>query len=119
MIEKINVGIAGSCGRGRSFKIACEASGILKIHAVCDVNEKKIEESRVALGAEEKYLDYYEMIEKSNIQAVIIGTPMQFHSSQAIAVLKTFMFSVKSLLQFQYKNVKRLFLLLAGQKHCI
>ncbi|MCM8814758.1 MAG: Gfo/Idh/MocA family oxidoreductase [Candidatus Omnitrophica bacterium] len=87
MIEKINIGIAGSCGRGRSFKTACDASGILKIHAVCDVNEEKLEESRVALGAEEKYLDYYEMIEKSDIQAVIIGTPMPFHASQAIAAL--------------------------------
>ncbi len=87
-MKKINVGIVGSAGRGRSFKIACETSGILKIHAVCDINEEKLEESRIALGAEEKYLDYHEMLEKSDIQAVIIGTPMQFHAEQSIAALE-------------------------------
>ncbi|MCX7705702.1 MAG: Gfo/Idh/MocA family oxidoreductase [bacterium] len=86
-MKKINIGIAGSCGRGMSFKIACEASGVLKIHAVCDINEEKLEESRITLGAEEKYTDYYEMLEKSDIQAVIIGTPMPFHAPQAIAAL--------------------------------
>ncbi len=68
--------MTGSCGRGRSFKVACDESGILNIHAVCDINEEKIEESRLILGACEKYTDYYEMLEKSDIQAVIIGTPM-------------------------------------------
>ncbi len=87
-MEKINVGIVGSAGRGRSFKIACEATGLFKIHAVCDINIEKLEESRILLGAQEKYSDYYEMLEKSDIQAVIIGTPMQFHAEQSIAALE-------------------------------
>ena len=32
--------------------------------------------------------DYYEMLEKSDIQAVVIGSPMQFHAEQTIAALK-------------------------------
>ncbi|MCM8817277.1 MAG: Gfo/Idh/MocA family oxidoreductase [Candidatus Omnitrophica bacterium] len=86
-MKKINVGIVGSCGRGKSFKIACDATRILNIHAVCDINEKKLEESRVTLGAKEKYIDYYEMLEKSDIQAVIIATPMPFHAPQSIPAL--------------------------------
>lgn len=86
-MKKINLGIVGSCGRGKSFKIACEANEFLKIHAVCDINKEKLEESRIALGAIEKYLDYEEMLEKSDIQAVIIGTPMPYHAPQAISAL--------------------------------
>lgn len=87
-MEKINIGIAGSGGRGSSFRFACEATGILKIHAVCDTDKEKLERSRVALGATEAYLDYDEMLEKSDIQAVIIGTPMNFHAVQAISALE-------------------------------
>ena len=88
MPEILNVGIVGAAGRGSGFKIACEASGILKIHAVCDINREKLEEARINLGALEKYVDYDEMLEKSDIQAVILGTPMNFHVPQAIAALK-------------------------------
>ncbi len=88
LMEKINVGIAGACGRGASFRFACEASGILKIHAVCDINREKLEQARINLAAEEKYLDYSQMLEKSDIQAVVIATPMNCHVPQAIAALK-------------------------------
>lgn len=87
-MKKINVGIAGAAGRGSSFKIACEASGILKIHAVCDIDEEKLKQAQINLGAIERYIDYDEMLEKSDIQAVIIGTPMNFHAPQAISALK-------------------------------
>jgi len=86
-MKKINLGIVGACGRGKSFKIACDATGILKIHAVCDINEEKLEEARIQLGAVEKYTDYEEMLKKSDIQAVILGTPMNFHAPQAISAL--------------------------------
>ncbi len=87
-MKKINIGIVGAAGRGRSFKLACDASGMVKIHAVCDVNEEKLEQARINLGAEQKYLDYDEMLENSDIQAVIIATPMNFHAPQAISALE-------------------------------
>lgn len=87
-MKAINVGIVGAAGRGSSFKTACDASGVLKIHAVCDTNVEKLEEARIRLGAAEKYDDYSRMLEKSYIQAVILGTPMQFHVPQAVAALE-------------------------------
>jgi len=84
----MNIGIVGAAGRGKSFKTACEACGDVKIHAVCDINEEKLTEAKENLGAKEQYTDYYEMLEKSDIQAVVIGTPMQFHAEQTIAALE-------------------------------
>ena len=40
------------------------------------------------LGAKEQYVDYSEMLEKSDLDAVIIGTPMHFHVPQAIPALQ-------------------------------
>ncbi len=83
----LNVGIVGAVGRGASFKTACEASGVLALHAVCDIDRDKLDAARKKLGAREQYADYGEMIDKSDLQAVIIGTPMPLHVPQAVAAL--------------------------------
>lgn len=38
MKTKLNLGIVGACGRGASFKAACDAMGHVAVHAVCDIN---------------------------------------------------------------------------------
>ncbi|PCJ51481.1 MAG: hypothetical protein COA79_26165 [Planctomycetota bacterium] len=86
--EIINIGIVGACGRGASFKSACDALEGVTIHAVCDINEEGLSDAADRLGATEKYLDYDEMLEKSDIQAVVIGTPMQLHVEQSIKALQ-------------------------------
>lgn len=88
MSETINLGIVGAAGRGGSFKRACDGIPGLRVHAVCDANIEKLEEARQALGATEKYADFDEMLAKSDVQAVLIGTPMHFHAPQAIAALR-------------------------------
>lgn len=88
MKTKINLGIVGACGRGSSFKAACDAMGHVAIHAVCDTNEQELAAARERLGALEQYTDYATMLEKSELDAVIIGTPMHLHVPQAIAALE-------------------------------
>lgn len=87
-IEKLNVGIVGACGRGASFKAACDALDCVRIRAVCDVNADGLESARECLGADEKYTDFGAMLERADLDAVIIGTPMQFHAPQAVAALE-------------------------------
>ncbi len=87
-METLNVGVVGAVGRGRSFKSAFDANKVTKIHAVCDINEDKLTEAMETLGACEKYTDYEEMLEKSDLDAVVIGTPMPYHVPQAIEALK-------------------------------
>ena len=88
LVEKLNIGIVGAAGRGASFRAAFDAHPLTHIHAVCDVRQDALEETARVLGAEETYTDYDEMLAKSDIDAVVIGTPMQFHAPQAIAALE-------------------------------
>jgi hypothetical protein len=37
-MSPIRMGIVGACGRGASFRTACEALGDIAIEAVCDLN---------------------------------------------------------------------------------
>jgi predicted dehydrogenase len=88
ILEKINLGIVGACGRGGHFKNTCEAIGAIRVHAACDINKEALPEAAKALGASEQYTDYNEMLEKSELDAVIVGTPQNLHVEQSIAALR-------------------------------
>jgi predicted dehydrogenase/predicted N-acetyltransferase YhbS len=77
----------GAGGRGGSFRAALRANAA-RVRAVCDVRAEVLDQAVEALGAEEKYTDFAEMIEKSQLDAVVIGTPMQFHVPQSIMALE-------------------------------
>lgn len=87
-LQRFNIGIVGACGRGSSFKNACEALQDVGILAVCDRNEEGLAETAASLGAAETYSDYAAMIENSDLDAVIVATPMHLHAPQAIQALQ-------------------------------
>ena len=84
--NKINVGIVGSVGRGSGFRAGLEANDV-NIKAVCDIQAEKLEENQTVLGADERYTDYAEMLDKASLDAVIIGTPMPIHVDQSMHAL--------------------------------
>ena len=88
VLEMLNVGVVGAAGRGASFRAPFDAHPKTRIHAVCDIRRDALEEAAHKLGASEAYVDYAEMLERSEIDAVVIGTPMQLHAAQAIRALE-------------------------------
>ena len=82
-----NVGIVGAANRGSSFAITLARTEFFRCQAVCDTNEPGLKEIQKKTGAPEAYLDYAEMLARADIEAVIIGTPMQMHAPMAIAAL--------------------------------
>ena len=84
----IHLGIVGACGRGSSFKAACDALPQVRIHAICDIDAKGLPDAAERLSAVEQYTDYEEMLTRSDLDAVIIATPMPFHAPQAISALQ-------------------------------
>ena len=86
-IDVLKVGVVGACGRGASFKVACDESPGVHIQAVCDTDPTGLHEAAERLGAEE-YADYETMLEKAELDAVILGTPMPLHVPQAVAALE-------------------------------
>ncbi len=85
--QKIRIGIVGACGRGSSFKAACDAIPNVRVQAVCDTDAAGLPAAAGRLGAREQFTDYGEMLERAEIDAVIIGTPMPLHVPQAVAAL--------------------------------
>ena len=85
---RLKVGIVGACGRGQSFKLACDTVGGVEIHAACDLNETELPAAAELLGATHWYADYSSMLDRGDLDAVIIGTPMLLHVSQSVAALK-------------------------------
>ena len=86
--QKINLGIAGAGGRGGSFKRSIDLMDSIRIHAVCDTDAEKLEEAAGRLGASQAFADYGEMLESPDLEAVLVGTPMPWHATQAIAALE-------------------------------
>lgn len=90
-LSKINVGIVGVCGaigRGAYMTPTINAVPQLHVHALCDIDEKGLSEANGRLNVAETYTDYYEMLEKSDLHAVFVATPMHLHVPYAIAALE-------------------------------
>jgi len=82
--ETLKIGIVGAAGRGASFRAPFDAHPTAQIHAVCDIQENALSEAARKLGAAEAYTDYEEMLDRSSVDAVVIGTPMHLHAPQTI-----------------------------------
>ena len=67
--------------------MALDVMDSISVRAVCDIDADGLADAVESLEAEERYLDYDDMLARSDLDAVILGTPMQFHVPQAIAAL--------------------------------
>jgi len=86
--ERLVMGIIGPGGRGRGL-MGMHQHHDVKFAAVCDVSErnrkKGIEQAkRNNEGKIDDYVDYRELLERKDLDAVVIGTPEHQHCSQMI-----------------------------------
>ncbi|MXZ41541.1 MAG: Gfo/Idh/MocA family oxidoreductase [Caldilineaceae bacterium SB0666_bin_21] len=86
MRDTIKVGIAGFLGRGGNLAAAVEGHPHARVQAVCDIDERRLVPAAASIGAE-PYMDYDRMLSEAELDAVILGTPMQLHASQAVQAL--------------------------------
>ena len=83
----IKVGIAGT--RGLSTLMGLGSIDDVKITAMCDLDEGHLKTAAERIGGAVKTFRVFDdMLEKGDIDAVIIATPMQCHVPQAIAALE-------------------------------
>src|SRR5664279_1880207 len=85
--DRINIGVIGCGGRGRYDADAFSAFGTknnaCQIVAACDVYEKR--KKMVADKFKVKgYLDYRELLNQSDVDAVVIATPDHWHGKMAM-----------------------------------
>lgn len=86
--EMLRFGIVGIGGRPQAFLDAFALSGRAVLAAVCDCNKEAMEKAMAELPEVQQYTDYEEMLEKADLDAVIIGTPMPLHVPQSLLALE-------------------------------
>ncbi|MBI2680940.1 MAG: Gfo/Idh/MocA family oxidoreductase [Candidatus Solibacter usitatus] len=88
--DRINVGVIGVGGRGeylaRVFAGIGERTNGCKIAAVCDVYEKRKKAAADKHGCD-GYLDYREVLNRQDIDAVVVATPDHWHAKIALEAM--------------------------------
>jgi len=90
LVGKIKFGVVG-CGVAATRDVLPNlvqsevAKEKIELVAVCDAVESRAKETMRAFGAKEMYVDYAEMLAKSDIDAVAIFTPIKLHYPIAMA----------------------------------
>ncbi len=88
--RKIKIGLIGAGWYGMVVAKAALKSGGAELFAVCDVDTEHLEKSAAELeslqGSRPKeFKDYRELLNMKGLEAVIIGTPPQWHALQFVA----------------------------------
>ncbi|HKP86317.1 MAG TPA: Gfo/Idh/MocA family oxidoreductase [Blastocatellia bacterium] len=89
--DRINVALIGAGGRGRALldwvmKTGEQPSTPARVVAVSDVYGKRLRAAKEAAKCD-GYLDYREILERKDVDAVIIATPDHWHARQAIEAM--------------------------------
>lgn len=83
--DKINLGIIGVNGMGRANLENCARFADVSVVAVCDVSERRRKEvTELYKSSAKPYSDYRELLERTDLDAVIIATPPHWHARMAV-----------------------------------
>ncbi len=89
--DRINIGVIGVGGRGtyvgNKFGDIGKEDNSCQIVAVCDVWQKRVTQNKEHHQCQ-GYLDYHEVINRPDVDAVIVATPDHWHATIAIEAMK-------------------------------
>jgi predicted dehydrogenase len=88
--DRINVGVIGVGGRGtyvgREFAKIGKDTNACQILAVCDVYQRRLDQNKEFHKCD-GYLDYHQVINRPDIDAVIVATPDHWHATIALEAM--------------------------------
>ncbi len=93
----IRLGVIGVGGRGRRHVAVCLNRDDVNIVAICDIQEGSLARCREQFKKSNKHLPteysgdmnaYKRMLDKENLDAVVIATPWQFHHAHAVDAMR-------------------------------
>jgi predicted dehydrogenase len=88
--DRINVAVIGAGGRGfyvaREFAKAGQGESNAQIVGVCDVYQKRVNRGKEVFQCEGT-LDYREILNRSDVDAVIVATPDHWHAPIALEAM--------------------------------
>lgn len=83
--EKINIGVIGVAGRGRSNLNGVKSENIV---ALCDVDARNLAKAAEEFPNAKRYSDYRELLGQKDLDAVVISTPDHTHAVITVAALE-------------------------------
>jgi predicted dehydrogenase len=87
--ERIRVGVVGTGGRGQYLMNQLLKIGGVDFPAVCDIYDvRRDQAAKLAGGQAEKYLDYRPLVERKDLDAVIVATPDHWHGTVAVDAMR-------------------------------
>lgn len=78
--NQINYGVIGTGGRGQYLLGLLKGVDTGKCVAICDVSDEALQKGIMSIGGQPKtYKDYRQLLSDSNVEAVLIATPVYLH----------------------------------------
>lgn len=83
--DRIRLGIIGAGGRGRAVMQHAVQAGEIEWTAICDAWDLRRDQAKEITGSEvESYSDYRELLNRNDVDGVIIATPDHWHSRMTV-----------------------------------
>ena len=87
--DKIQIALIGCGGQGQSDTKTAASTGLTKVVAACDCYDGRLEHMKEQYGRDIFTTKrYQEILDRKDIDAVLIGTPDHWHQPIAIAAMK-------------------------------
>ena len=79
--EKLNIGVIGSSGRGGANTKSVSSENIV---ALCDVDEKRMEQAAKPYPNAKKYIDWRKFVDQKDLDAVVVSTTDHTHAPACV-----------------------------------
>jgi Predicted dehydrogenases and related proteins len=84
----LNVGVISCSGMAKNHMLAVKSNNSAWLAAVCDIDEVKAKAAAQEYNVNKVYVNYHDLLDQPEIDAVIICTPDQLHREMVLASLK-------------------------------
>ena len=87
-LDRVRVGIIGVNGQGNYNMTRVNATKLVDIVALCDVDENRAAGARKEFPKARFYTDYRRLLDQKDIQAVVVATPDHHHAFATVAAMR-------------------------------
>lgn len=84
--EKLNIGVVGTANRAAEDIRGVQSQNLV---ALCDIDNNFLNAAAKEFPKAEKYNDYRKLIDRTDLDAVVVGTPDHVHAFATMAALKS------------------------------